>query len=119
MNGDEQLEAALLNHGVVLSWRRFDAARYGWREVNIDMEHIDSGHTAEGNRAVQSGKKDLFPSNWTQEQREAAIREAYRNSRVTGASQGDRVFLEGQGGGLNIQMWVNKATKTIESAWPK
>ena len=28
-------------------------------------------------------------------------------------------FLQGQGGGLTIQMWVNKATKTIESAWPQ
>jgi hypothetical protein len=64
-------------------------------------------------------QKDLFPESWTREQREAAIREAYRNSKVAGASQGDRVVLEGQGGGRTIQMWLNKATKTIESAWPK
>ena len=91
----------------------------GWKDIAIDMDHIDSGHTAEGNRAIQSGQKDLFPSGWTREQREAAIREAYRNSSRAGASQGERVFLEGQGGGLTIQMWVNKATNTIESAWPK
>ena len=74
---------------------------------------------AGGSRAIQSGQKDLFPSEWTREQREAAIRQAYRNSKVAGASQGDRVFLVRQGGGRTIEMWLNKATKTIESAWPK
>jgi hypothetical protein len=43
------------------------------------------------NPHIQSGNKELFPSDWTRGQREAAISEAYRNSKVAGASQGGRV----------------------------
>jgi hypothetical protein len=89
-----------------------------WKKVKIDMEEVESGHTATGSRALQSGKKDLFPSNWSSSKIEKAIRQAYRYGERMG-SQGERVFVQGQGGGLRIQMWVNTATKTIETAWPK
>jgi hypothetical protein len=38
---------------------------------------------------------------------------------VAGPSQGERVFLAGVHDGVTYEMWVNKATKMIESAWPK
>jgi RHS repeat-associated protein len=90
-----------------------------WKTIAIDLEHILSGHTEGGTRAVQSGLKDLFPKDWSAKQIENAIREAYRHASKAGASQGDRVLLKGKGSGLNIKMWVNTVTKVIESAWPK
>jgi hypothetical protein len=90
-----------------------------WKTIAIEMEHILSGHTEGGARAVQSGLKDLFPKDWSAKQIENAIREAYRYASKAGASQGDRVLLKGKGAGLDIKMWVNTATKVIESAWPK
>jgi RHS repeat-associated protein len=91
----------------------------GWKSVAIDIEHVLSGHTAEGERALQSGTKDLFPSGMSSKQIERAIRQAYRYSSKAGASQGDRVLLQGRAAGLTIRMWLNTATKTIETAWPK
>jgi hypothetical protein len=44
---------------------------------------------------------------------------AYRSASKAGASQGERVFLQGKGSGLTIQMWVNKVQRIIEAAWPK
>lgn len=89
-----------------------------WKKVKVDMEHIKSGHTATGSRAVQSGQKDLFPKDWSEKKIEGSIRQAYRYGQKK-LTQGDRIFVEGTGGGRKIQMWVNKATKTVESAWPK
>ena len=92
-----------------------------WKKVGLDMEHIISGHTASGARAIQSsmvGKgKDIF-SNMTETQIEKAIRQAYRFGEKL-ETQGDRVFMSGNYGGLTIQMWVNKVTNIIESAWTK
>jgi hypothetical protein len=46
-------------------------------------------------------------------------REAYRYGEKLG-SQGERVFMEGDTeAGMTIQMWVNRATKTIETACPE
>jgi RHS repeat-associated protein len=90
-----------------------------WKTVVIDLEHILSGHTEGGTRAIQSGLKDLFPRNMSEKQIENAIRQAYRGASKAGASQGERVLLQGKSSGLTIKMWVNIAQKVIESAWPK
>lgn len=90
-----------------------------WRRIGIDMIEIASGHTKDGYRAVQSGIKDLFPEGMSAEAIERAVREAYHYGQKLG-SQGERVFVEGvTEAGMTIQMWVNKATKMIETAWPK
>lgn len=89
-----------------------------YKAISIDMEHILSGHIKSGNRAKQSGKKDLFPENMTTKQIEKAIIEAYKNGKKL-KSQGDRVKIEGYGGGMKIEMWVNLKTKIIETAYPK
>jgi hypothetical protein len=85
------------------------------RKIKIDIGHIKSGHTEGGLRV--SDKKDLFPKNMTDKQIEKAVREAYRKGEKV-YTQGDRVFMRGESGSLKIEMWVNKTTKTIESAWP-
>lgn len=88
-----------------------------WRTIDIDLEHILSGHTVGGSRV--SPLKDLFTPGMTSRQIERVIRQAYRRSRVAGPSQPDRVFLSGIYQGVRYEMWVNKVTRQIESAWPK
>jgi RHS repeat-associated protein len=87
-----------------------------YKDINIDMEHITSGHTEGGSRV--SPNKDLFPKTMSEKAIERAVREAYKNGSKL-ATQGERVLVEGKGAGLTIRMWVNKVTRTIESAWPK
>jgi RHS repeat-associated protein len=89
-----------------------------WKKVNIDMDHILSRHTVDGAIYKQSGIKDAFPADMSRTQVESTIRQAYRMSSVAGPSQGSRVFLAGSANGLTIEMWVNKATRTIETAYP-
>lgn len=68
-----------------------------WKKIKIDLEHILSGHTPEGVRAIQSqmaGKgKDVFKG-MSDKQIEKAIRYAYRDSKLI-KIQGDRAFLRG------------------------
>jgi len=96
------------------------ATRSAWQNVQIDMEHITSGHTPGGSRVSPGSGKDLFPADWDEAKIERAIREAYRNSRkISSIQTTGRVLLQGEGGGRTIQMYLNTTTKTIESAWPK
>lgn len=86
-----------------------------WKTIKIDIDHIVSGHTSGGSRAMQSQIKDVFPDNWTEKQIETAILEAYRfGSRVQ--TQGNRV--RGYGNNRYIEMWVNLETKQIEMVYP-
>jgi RHS repeat-associated protein len=87
-----------------------------WRTIAIDIEHILSGHTAGGARV--SVIKSLFPASMTEGQIEAAVREAYRFGEKV-ATQGERVVVRGQSGGLTIEMYVNTTTRSIETAYPK
>jgi hypothetical protein len=89
----------------------------GWRKIDIDMDHIMSGHYPEGARV--SPLKDVFPSTMSSDSVENAIRSAYKNSEII-LRQGDRYLMRGPfDGRYHIYMWVNKVTKTIETAWPK
>jgi len=88
-----------------------------WKKIDVDIEHILSGHTSTGARAIQSGIKDLFPSNMTASQIEKAIINAYRYGQKV-ATQGDSVLVRGPFGKGQIEMWVNKAEKLIETAYP-
>ena len=66
-----------------------------------------------------SALKDLFPEGMTKAQVEKVVRSAYKNVSEKVSSQGDRVLVRGTAdSGLRIEMWVNKATKTIETAYP-
>jgi RHS repeat-associated protein len=91
-----------------------------WKKVSIDIGHIVSGHTKNGARAQASGIKDLFPDYMDSKSIEKAVRNAYKNVSKKIKSQDGRVFLRGQtDSGMTIEMWLNKTTKTIETAWPK
>jgi RHS repeat-associated protein len=86
-----------------------------WRKITIDMTHVLSGHVKGGLRV--SSKKDLFPTNMSITEIEQSIRQAYRYGKKI-LTQGERVLMQGEANGLKIEMWVNKATKTIETAYP-
>ena len=48
-----------------------------------------------------------------------AVRGAYKNVYKKLKTQGDRVLVRGKtDGGMIVEMWVNTATKTIETAYP-
>lgn len=61
--------------------------------------------------------KDLFPDSMTSAQVESSVRQAYRSSSRL-ATQGDRVLVRGSANDLTIEMWVNRQTRTIETAYP-
>ena len=88
-----------------------------WKKIGINMKHIGDSHMPGGKNLSPGNKKDLF-ENLNQAQVERAVRNAYRHGEVL-QSQGDRVFVRGPFGAGSIEMWVNRATKEIESAWPK
>jgi RHS repeat-associated protein len=93
-----------------------------WKRIQIDMEEVESGHMVGGKRLAPGNKKDIFPEDMSQAQVERAIRNAYRNGEVQylqGVDR-DRAFVVGPFGSHGtIEMWVNKTTKIIETAWPK
>lgn len=85
-----------------------------WRNVTVNMVHIAERHIAGG---PFTAGRTVFPGmNETSVLR--AIRQAYESSTKAGVQGTDRVKLVGQGSGLTIEMWFNKVTKTIESAYP-
>jgi hypothetical protein len=86
-----------------------------WKKVTIDMEEVATGHILGGARV--SRKKTLFPTNWTPDRVERAIRQAYRYGERF-SSQGVRVVVRGPSDGFTIEMYVNTETKIIETAYP-
>jgi hypothetical protein len=66
---------------------------------------------------ILSNIKDLFPDYTSNSQIENSVRDAYKNSSKL-QTQGDRVLVRGQSDGLTIEMWINKSTNTIETAYP-
>jgi len=95
------------------------------KKVTVLMEHVLSGHTGTGARAAQSAAekaakrgKSLFPSHMTEKQIESAIRDAYAHSTIEKV-QGQRVLMRGiTKDGSVIEMWFNRATREIETAYP-
>ncbi|WP_436488821.1 DUF6443 domain-containing protein [Chitinophaga sp. ARDCPP14] len=88
-----------------------------WKKVIIDIDHIASGHIRGGNRI--SNLKTLFPEWMNAKDVSRVVRNAYRNVHTKLQTQGDRILLRGTGfDGLEIEMWLNKVTNTIETAYP-
>jgi len=86
------------------------------KSLTVDMTHILSGHVKGGSRV--STMKTLFDSNLSPKQIENMVKAAYKNAKKL-KTQGNRVKVVGQSdNGTVIEMWVNKATKVIESAYP-
>jgi RHS repeat-associated protein len=86
-----------------------------WRKVTVNLEHILERHTPEG--ALSEGKT-VFPSTMNEKGILRAIRGAYESSTKIGVQGVDRVKLMGEGARIRIEMWFNKVTKTIETAYP-
>lgn len=86
------------------------------KSIKVDMNHVKSRHTVGG--VQTTGKKDLFPSTWSDKKIKDAIMTAYKNSKKI-QTQGDSVKLQGYSGNMKIEMWVNVKTKTIKTAYPK
>ncbi|MBO0799984.1 MAG: EndoU domain-containing protein, partial [Blastocatellia bacterium] len=98
------------------------------KKVKIDMDEVISGHTRTGDRYVQGVKagkevpKDLFPDDMNEKQIRSAILDAYAHSKIitSQGARGERVMVRGiTKDGMIIEMWVNKETKMIETAYPK
>ena len=86
------------------------------------MVEVATGHMHGGERAVASaaaGKgKSLFAQWMTPTQVESAIIDAYEHSEVARV-QGTRVVLQGiTKDGSRIEMWFNRETNVIETAYP-
>lgn len=89
-----------------------------WKVVTVDMVHVLERHTADGKIYKQSGIKTKFPDYMSPKKIESTIVKAYRFAVTAGPSQGSRVFLRGMADGLEIEMWLDKSTKIIETAYP-
>ncbi|MGV3502783.1 MAG: RHS repeat domain-containing protein, partial [Adhaeribacter sp.] len=88
-----------------------------WKSIKIDIGHIASGHMAGGSRV--SSLKTLFPEGMNTSQIERTVRSAYQNVTDKLQTQGDRMLLRGiSSSGIQVEMWLNKNTRTIESAYP-
>ena len=89
-----------------------------WKKLQVDMDHISSGHMPGGPRNPD-GKKTVF---WglTAEEVYRAIQEAYNSSSKL-MTQGERILVEGYSEicGQIIEIWVNVVEKIIETAYPK
>jgi hypothetical protein len=88
------------------------------KTIGTDIGHIVDNHTAGGKGYKQSGIKDKFPDYMSGRSIESTVRQAYRNAQKVGPSQGDRYLMRGYANGMTIEMWVNVATKEIETAYP-
>lgn len=86
----------------------------GWKKVEIDMEHILERHIP---GAPYAAGRTLFPEHMSESMIERAVRQAYRYGETV-SGQGERVMVRGTAAGLKIEIWVNKTTKTIETAYP-
>lgn len=86
----------------------------GWSRITVDWVHIAERHMPGG--ALAEGR-DAF-LNLTKNGVVAAIEQTYGTA-TTVSVQGERVLLEGvTKTGLTVQMWLNKATNVIETAYP-
>jgi hypothetical protein len=78
------------------------------------MAHVLERHTVDG---PLSAGRTVFPEVLTPQGIESAIRYAYRYGTKI-ATQGERVLMQGPSDGFTIEFWLNRATRTIETAYP-
>lgn len=92
------------------------------KKIKVDMKHIMSNHTLEGT-GVKAGKKgDIFPSSLHDKKAiEGCIKRAYKSVSKIQKKQEERLLLKGFDPvyKIDIEMWLNTRTKTIETAYPK
>ncbi len=94
------------------------------KKIVINIKHIIDNHTSTGKGYSQSkgagGTKDMWAEGLNSKQIESITRSAYEKVHTKLSTQGDRVRVRGtSSNGTTVEMWVNTATKTIETAYPK
>ena len=88
------------------------------KKLTIDMDHIVSGHTPNGNRRDPNGNKGVFYG-MTAAAINKAIQEAYGTCEKI-ITQGERILVRGYSKTYDmvIEMWVNVKDYVIETAYP-
>lgn len=89
-----------------------------WKKLQVDEEHITSGHMPDGPRNPDD-KKSVF-TGMTVVQVMRAIQEAYAHSSKI-ATSGNMIKLRGYSSEFNmvIEIWLDIAEKIIKTAYPK
>jgi len=85
-----------------------------WNKLTVDWEHIFEGHWEGTDQPV--GNNTMF-TGLNQAQIRRVVKGAYQVAQKI-RSQGDRVLVSGVFDGWTVEMWVNKESKTLESAYP-
>jgi len=85
-----------------------------WSRLSVNMPHIVDRHMVGG--TMTQGRSIFIGLN--ERGVMAAVRQAYGSSSVV-RHQGDRMLLSGSTNtGMRVEMWLNRSTNTIETAYP-
>jgi len=88
-----------------------------FKKLTVEWEHIFSGHVVGGSRVAEGSSKTLFPSHMSERAIKRAVELAFGTGKKVGR-QLDTLIIEGRAAGLNIRIYYNSATRTIETAFP-
>lgn len=112
------VEAAALGRLGALAKGAIAARRIGlpaWGKITVNWIHIAERHVAGG---PFTAGRTIFPNTMSSSAIARAIRTAWGNAAKIEVQGIERVRLRGYGGGLTIDMWFNKVTNMIETAYP-
>jgi RHS repeat-associated protein len=87
-----------------------------WGKITVNWVHIGKYHR--WGAPIRAGKATFFPATMNGSGIMRAVRQAWGTAQKVGVQGADRILLRGQGAGLTIEMWFNKATNMIETAYP-
>ena len=119
----EVVETASNLHGIADS-RRWSTRLPRFRNMRIDWSHLEDRHLTSGRTATarrQAGdRNDEWPNEMNRQDIARSIRQAYDNRTwVSRSGDSNRFRVRGQNdAGDVIEMWVNRRTNTIETAYP-
>ena len=93
-----------------------------WNNASIDWEHIYDGHwdgtpLARNANPRRVGNNTMF-NGLTKEQIQRVVRNAYAAVDKKLETQNERIRVRGQADGWQVEFWVNKLTREIETAYP-
>lgn len=98
----------------------------GPRANGVDIDHIYDNHHPNGKIAMQRGPSNsLFPELWTKEDIEKCVWRAWgrrkknkTQSKLPGSDQRIRYRGVDPDSGLTLEIWYNRESKIIETAYP-
>ncbi len=101
------------------TWRR-PADLPSIDKVTFEWQHIYDGHW-EGTPVQTRGNNTVF-TGLSQGQIQTVVKDAYKNMYAKLQTQktptDNRIRVRGASGNWTVEFWVNKTTKTVESAYP-